>query len=104
MTKAHSTKLKRFDRYAEVIQQLVESGHAYRCYCSKEELEQMREGQMARKENPRYNGLWRDRQDETPPAGIDPVIRFRNPQTGVVEINDVVRGKITISAMPNWMT
>ncbi len=88
---------QRFDRYAEVIQQLVESGHAYRCYCSKEELEQMREGQMARKENPRYNGLWRDRQDETPPAGIDPVIRFRNPQTGVVEINDVVRGKITIS-------
>lgn len=88
---------QRFDRYAEVIQQLVESGHAYRCYCSKEELEQMREGQMARKENPRYNGLWRDRQDETPPAGIDPVIRFRNPQTGVVEVNDVVRGKITIS-------
>lgn len=88
---------QRFDRYAEVIQQLVVSGHAYRCYCSKEELEQMREGQMARKENPRYNGLWRDRQDETPPAGIEPVIRFRNPQTGVVEINDLVRGTITIS-------
>ena len=88
---------QRFDRYAEVIEQLVESGHAYRCYCSKEELEQMREEQMARKENPRYNGLWRDRQDETPPAGIAPVIRFRNPQTGVVEINDLVRGKITIS-------
>ncbi len=88
---------QRFDRYAEVIQQLVASGHAYRCYCSKEELEQMREEQMARKENPRYNGLWRDRQDETPPAGIEPVIRFRNPQTGVVEINDVVRGKIIIS-------
>lgn len=88
---------QRFDRYAEVIQQLVESGQAYRCYCSKEELEQMREAQMARKENPRYNGLWRDRQDETPPEGIEPVIRFRNPQTGVVEINDLVRGKITIS-------
>ncbi|UOG91700.1 MAG: glutamate--tRNA ligase [Candidatus Thiothrix sulfatifontis] len=88
---------QRFDRYAEVIQQLVASGHAYRCYCSKEELEQMREGQMARKENPRYNGLWRDRQDETPPEGIEPVIRFRNPQTGVVEINDLVRGTITIS-------
>lgn len=88
---------QRFERYAEVIEQLVASGHAYRCYCSKEELEQMREEQMARKENPRYNGLWRDRQDETPPAGIEPVIRFRNPQAGVVEINDVVRGKITIS-------
>jgi glutamyl-tRNA synthetase len=88
---------QRFDRYAEVIQQLVDSGHAYRCYCSKEELEQLREGQMARKEKPRYDGRWRDRQDETPPAGIDPVIRFRNPQTGVVDIDDLVRGKITIS-------
>ncbi|WML90154.1 glutamate--tRNA ligase [Thiothrix lacustris] len=87
----------RFDRYAEVIQQLVDSGHAYRCYCSKEELEQLREGQMARKEKPRYDGRWRDRQDETPPAGVDPVIRFRNPQTGVVDIDDLVRGKITIS-------
>lgn len=88
---------QRFERYAEVIQQLLASGHAYRCYCSKEELEQMREAQIARKENPRYNGLWRDRQDETPPEGIEPVIRFRNPQTGVVEIDDLVRGKITIS-------
>ena len=88
---------QRFDRYAEVIQQLVDSGHAYRCYCSREELEQLREGQMARKEKPRYDGRWRDRQDETPPAGVDAVIRFRNPQTGVVEIDDLVRGKITIS-------
>ncbi len=88
---------QRFDRYAEVIQQLVDSGHAYRCYCSREELEQLREGQMARKEKPRYDGRWRDRQDETPPAGVDAVIRFRNPQTGVVEIEDLVRGKITIS-------
>lgn len=88
---------QRFDRYAEVIQQLVESGHAYRCYCSKEELEQMREAQMALKEKPRYDGRWRDRQDETPPEGVDPVIRFRNPQTGAVEIDDLVRGKIIIS-------
>ncbi|QTR52342.1 glutamate--tRNA ligase [Thiothrix unzii] len=86
-----------FDRYKAVIQQLLDSGHAYRCYCSKEELEQMREQQMARKEKPRYDGRWRERQDETPPAGIDPVIRFRNPQTGVVEIDDLVRGKIVIS-------
>ncbi|SEA60876.1 glutamyl-tRNA synthetase [Thiothrix caldifontis] len=88
---------QRFDRYAEVIQQLLESGHAYRCYCSKEELEQMREAQMALKEKPRYDGRWRDRQDETPPEGVDPVIRFRNPQTGAVEIDDLVRGKIIIS-------
>ena len=47
---------QRFDRYKEVIQQLLDSGQAYHCYCSREELEQMREGQMARKEKPRYDG------------------------------------------------
>ena len=88
---------QRFDRYAEVIQQLLDSGHAYRCYCSKDELEQMREQQMARKEKPRYDGYWRERQHETPPAGVEPVIRFKNPHDGVVEFDDMVRGKITVS-------
>ncbi len=88
---------QRFDRYKEVIQQLLDTGHAYRCYCSKEELEQMREEQMARKEKPRYNGYWRERQHETPPEGIDPVIRFRNPEDGAVEFDDLIRGKITVS-------
>ena len=88
---------QRFDRYAEVIQQLLDSGYAYRCYCSKDELEQMREQQMARKEKPRYDGYWRERQHETPPAGVEPVIRFKNPQAGVVEFDDMVRGKITVS-------
>lgn len=88
---------QRFHRYAEVIQQLLDSGHAYRCYCSKDELEQMREQQMARKEKPRYDGYWRERQHETPPAGVEPVIRFKNPQAGVVEFDDMVRGKITVS-------
>ena len=88
---------QRFHRYAEVIQQLLDSGHAYRCYCSKDELEQMREQQMARKEKPRYDGYWRERQHETPPAGVEPVIRFKNPQDGFVEFDDMVRGKITVS-------
>ena len=88
---------QRFDRYAEVIQQLLDSGYAYRCYCSKDELEQMRERQMARKEKPRYDGYWRERQHKTPPAGVEPVIRFKNPQAGVVEFDDMVRGKITVS-------
>ena len=88
---------QRFDRYNEVIQQLLKSGYAYRCYCSKEELEQMREEQMARKEKPRYNGYWRDRQQETPPAGVEPVIRFRNPLEGAVEFQDLIRGSITVS-------
>lgn len=84
-----------FDRYKEVIQQLLDSGHAYHCYCSKEELEQMREGQMARKEKPRYDGRCFGRGDV--PEGIQPVIRFRNPQDGAVEFEDLVRGKITVS-------
>lgn len=85
----------RFDRYREVIQQLLDSGHAYRCYCSKEELEQMREAQMARKEKPRYDGRCYGRTDA--PVDIEPVIRFRNPQDGVVEFDDLVRGKISVS-------
>lgn len=84
----------RFDRYKEVIQQLLDTGHAYRCYCSKSELEQMREAQMARKEKPRYDGRCFGREDA--PEGIEPVIRFRNPQEGAVEFEDLVRGKIIV--------
>lgn len=87
---------QRFDRYKEVVQQLLDTGHAYYCYCSKEELDAMREAQMARKEKPRYDGRWRDSQ-ETPPAGVAPVVRFKNPLAGVVEIDDQARGKIVIS-------
>lgn len=86
---------QRMDRYKEVIQQLLDSGQAYYCYCSKDELAAMREAQMARKEKPRYDGRCRDFAG-TPPAGVEPVIRFRNPQEGVVEINDLVKGKVVI--------
>lgn len=87
---------QRFDRYKEVVQQLLDTGHAYYCYCSKEELDAMREAQMARKEKPRYDGRWRDSKD-TPPVGVAPVVRFKNPLEGVVEIDDQARGKIVIS-------
>ena len=87
---------QRFDRYREVVQQLLDSGHAYHCYCSPDELQQMRDDAMARKEKPRYNGFWRDRTDP-PPAGVDPVVRFRNPLDGEVVINDLVKGDITIA-------
>ena len=86
---------QRFGRYREVIQQLLDSGHAYHCYSSKEELDQLREAQMARKEKPRYDGRWRD-SEATPPAGVSPVVRFKNPLDGAVEFDDVVRGKITV--------
>ena len=83
----------RFERYGEVIQQLLDSGHAYRCNCSKERLETLREQQMARKEKPRYDGHCRDKQ-------IDPnaphVIRFRNPLDGDVVVDDIIRDKVII--------
>ncbi|MBX2836152.1 MAG: glutamate--tRNA ligase [Gammaproteobacteria bacterium] len=86
---------ERFDRYREVIDQLLESGHAYHCYCTPEELDAMRETAMAKKEKPRYNGYWRDRKD-TPPDGVKPVVRFKNPLTGSVVINDLVKGDIEV--------
>jgi glutamyl-tRNA synthetase len=84
----------RFDRYKEVIQQLLDSGHAYRCYCSKDELEALRNQQMQDKEKPRYNGLCRHRLE--PREGVEPVIRFRNPDDGEVVIEDTVKGNIVI--------
>ncbi|MGQ7843051.1 glutamate--tRNA ligase [Granulosicoccus sp. 3-233] len=86
---------QRFDRYREVIRQLMDSGHAYHCYCTPEELDAMREEATARKEKPRYNGFWRDR-TETPPEGVKPVVRFRNPLDGKVTIDDAVKGQIVI--------
>lgn len=83
---------QRFDRYREVLQQLLDGGHAYRCYCSREELEQMRAEQLARKQKPRYDGRCRERSEPRP--GVQPVIRFKNPQTGQTLVNDLVRGQV----------
>jgi glutamyl/glutaminyl-tRNA synthetase len=65
-TKGPFYQTKRFDRYKEVIEEMLASGNAYRCYCTKEELEQMRAEQTARGEKPRYDGRWRDRTDSRP--------------------------------------
>jgi len=83
---------KRFDRYKEVIEELLASGNAYRCYCTKEELAQLRAEQMARGEKPRYDGRWRDRTDSRP--GVAPVVRFKNPLAGDVVVHDVVHGPV----------
>ncbi|MBM4232265.1 MAG: glutamate--tRNA ligase, partial [Gammaproteobacteria bacterium] len=82
----------RFPRYREVIEQLLSSGHAYRCYCTKDELDQLRADQIARKQKPRYDGRWRDRTDARP--GIEPVVRFRNPLEGEVIVDDLVHGRV----------
>ncbi|HEX7380708.1 MAG TPA: glutamate--tRNA ligase [Nevskiaceae bacterium] len=87
----------RFPRYAEVIEQMLADGRAYRCYCSREELDAMRKAQLARKEKPRYDGRWRPEPGKTlppVPAGVQPVVRFRNPQDGVVAFDDLIRGHV----------
>ena len=86
---------ERMERYQAVIQQLLANGQAYYCYSSREELEAMRAEQMARKEKPRYDGRYRDFKG-TPPADINPVIRFRNPIEGHVVIDDLVKGAVVV--------
>jgi glutamyl-tRNA synthetase len=83
---------KRFGRYKDVIDELLAGGKAYRCYSSKEELEQMRAQQIARGEKPRYDGRWRERTDSLP--GVAPVVRFKNPLVGEVVVDDVVHGPV----------
>ncbi len=89
-------QMQRVERYQAVAEQLVNEGNAYRCYASKEELEQMREAQRARGEKPRYDGRWRDSLQK-PPPGVKPVIRFKNPQDGGVTWVDEVKGPITFA-------
>jgi glutamyl-tRNA synthetase len=86
---------QRFDRYNEVLRQLVREGKAYYCYCTKEELEALRTEQMARKDKPRYDGRYRDYQGP-PRPDVEPVVRFKNPQDGEVVVDDLIRGRIVI--------
>jgi glutamyl-tRNA synthetase len=93
-------QMQRMDRYKQVIAQLLEQGHAYRCYTTPEELDTLREQQRANNEKPRYDGRWRPgagRQLPAPPAGVEPVIRFCNPIGGVVAWDDQVKGRIAIA-------
>lgn len=83
---------QRFDRYREVIRKLLEQGHAYHCYCTREELEVMRADQMERREKPRYDGRCRERRE--PREGIQPVVRFRTPREGTTVVDDMVRGRV----------
>ena len=93
-------QMQRMDRYKEVIRQMLASGAAYYCYTTPEELESMREAQRAKGVKPRYDGTWRpDPGKVLPqrPAGVQPVIRFRNPVDGVVAWDDLVKGRIEIA-------
>lgn len=93
-------QMERLERYKAVADQLLEAGHAYYCYASKEELEAMREAQKARGEKPRYDGRWRPEPGKTlppPPPGITPVIRFKTPLEGETTFNDMIKGPITVA-------
>src|SRR6202161_1626943 len=83
---------QRYERYRAVIAQLLERGAAYRCYCTREELEAMRLQQLARKEKPRYDGRCRENQQVR--AGVVPAIRFKNPLDGEVIVDDQVHGRV----------
>ncbi|MDP3679095.1 MAG: glutamate--tRNA ligase, partial [Methylotenera sp.] len=93
-------QMQRMGRYKEVIQTMLQEGSAYYCYSSKEELDALREQQMADKQKPRYDGKWRPEAGKVLPAipkDISPAIRFKNPQDGVVAWDDMVKGRIEIA-------
>ncbi len=85
---------KRYDLYRDISRQLLESGHAYHCYCSRERLDEMRETATREKRKPRYDGTCRHRTEPVP--GVEPVLRFKTPETGSVVIDDLVKGTIEI--------
>jgi glutamyl-tRNA synthetase len=89
----------RLERYRQVIDEMLADGRAYRCYATQEELDALREEQRARGDKPRYDGRWRpeNAQGKPIPEGVKPVIRFRNPDDGMVTWNDLVKGEISIS-------
>jgi glutamyl-tRNA synthetase len=94
-------QMQRMDRYREVVAQMLKDGRAYHCYMSVEELDALREKQKANNEKPRYDGRWRPENIAKLglkiPSGVDPVIRFRNADDGVVAWNDAVKGNIEIA-------
>jgi glutamyl-tRNA synthetase len=93
-------QMQRMDRYKAVLAELQAAGHVYPCYMSVAELDALREGQMAAKQKPRYDGTWRPEPGKTlppVPTGVAPVLRFKNPLHGVVAWDDKVKGRIEIS-------
>jgi len=93
-------QMQRLDRYRAVVDQMLAEGSAYLCYTTPAELDAMREEQRARGEKTHYDGRWRPAPGKTlpaPPAGVEPVIRFANPQDGIVSWDDLVKGPISIA-------
>ena len=83
-------------RHAEVARQMLAQGNAYHCYCSPQELDEMRAAQKAAGKPMRYDGRWRDRDSKDAPEGVAPVVRLKAPQTGQTVIKDAVQGEVTV--------
>ncbi|MGE0311233.1 MAG: glutamate--tRNA ligase [Lautropia sp.] len=92
-------QMQRMPRYREIIDAMLADGRAYHCWATPAELDEMREAQRARGDKPRYDGRWRPERaaGRTPPAGVPPVVRFRNPDDGVVGWHDLVKGPIAVA-------
>lgn len=93
-------QMQRMEVYKKIIQKMIDDGHAYYCYCTKEELDALREQQMRQGVKPRYDGRWRPEPAKVLPpipSGIPPVVRFKNPSSGTVAWDDLVKGRIEIA-------
>ncbi len=84
-------------RHVEVARALLTQGRAYECYCTQDELREMRETAQAKGRPPRYDGRWRDRDPATAPAGVKPAIRLKAPREGETVLEDLVQGSVTVA-------
>lgn len=91
------SQVSRLDRHREVVETMLEQGHAYKCYCSQEELAEMREQARSEGRPWRYDGRWRDRDTSEAPEGVDPVIRLKAPTQGETVIQDRVQGEVKVA-------
>lgn len=89
-------QFSRRERHAQVAHEMLKKGLAYKCYCTPQELEEMRAQQKAAGLSMKYDGRWRDRDPSDAPAGVNPVIRIKAPQEGTTTIKDHVRGEVTL--------
>lgn len=90
-------QFSRAQHHVDLAKNLVDQGKAYYCYCTPEELEAMREDAKQRGVSPKYNGMWRDRDPKTAPAGINPVIRLKAPLDGETTLHDIVQGTVIVA-------
>ncbi|HQT39068.1 MAG TPA: glutamate--tRNA ligase [Acidocella sp.] len=84
-------------RHVEVARALLAQGRAYECYCTPDELREMRETAQAEGRPPRYDGRWRDRDPASAPAGVKPAIRLKAPREGETVLEDLVQGTVTVA-------